>query len=74
MSTQTFESESAQMATPKETAMKYVYFFGGGKAEGNEKMKDVLRLGVRGDPESIHLFIPFLILRMLNTAFFISPA
>ena len=42
MSTQTFESESAQMATPKETAVKYVYFFGGGKAEGNGKMKDVL--------------------------------
>ena len=42
MSTQTFESESAQMATPKETAIKYVYFFGGGKAEGNGKMKDVL--------------------------------
>ena len=30
------------MATPKETAVKYVYFFGGGKAEGNGKMKDVL--------------------------------
>lgn len=33
--------EKEQMATPK-TGTKYVFFFGGGKAEGNGKMKDVL--------------------------------
>src|SRR5512141_1110061 len=27
---------------PKSQATKYVYFFGGGKADGNGKMKDVL--------------------------------
>jgi len=30
------------MATPTVTAVKYVYSFGGGKAEGNGKMKDTL--------------------------------
>ena len=30
------------MATPTVSAVKYVYSFGGGKAEGNGKMKDVL--------------------------------
>jgi len=30
------------MATPTVNTVKYVYFFGGGKAEGNGKMKDVL--------------------------------
>jgi pyruvate,orthophosphate dikinase len=30
------------MATPTISAVKYVYSFGGGKAEGNGKMKDVL--------------------------------
>jgi pyruvate, orthophosphate dikinase len=30
------------MATPTVSAVKYVYFFGGGKAEGNGKMKDTL--------------------------------
>ncbi len=30
------------MATPTVSAVKYVYSFGGGKAEGNGKMKDTL--------------------------------
>ena len=30
------------MATPTVSAVKYVYSFGGGKAEGNGKMKDIL--------------------------------
>jgi pyruvate,orthophosphate dikinase len=30
------------MATPTISAVKYVYSFGGGKAEGNGKMKDTL--------------------------------
>jgi len=34
--------ESETMATPTVTAVKYVYSFGGGKAEGNGKMKDTL--------------------------------
>src|ERR1700686_3399794 len=34
--------ESEAMATPTISAVKYVYFFGGGKAEGNGKMKDTL--------------------------------
>ena len=33
--------EKEQMSTPQ-TGTKYVFFFGGGKAEGNGKMKDVL--------------------------------
>jgi pyruvate,orthophosphate dikinase len=33
------ESPNAQ---PAGAAEKYVYFFGGGKADGNGKMKDVL--------------------------------
>jgi pyruvate, orthophosphate dikinase len=33
--------EKEQMETPQ-TGTKYVFFFGGGKAEGNGKMKDVL--------------------------------
>src|SRR5208337_2389575 len=32
----------AKPATTKPTSTKYVYFFGGGKADGNGKMKDVL--------------------------------
>src|SRR5919108_710320 len=42
MSTSTMEVETAKMATAKEGATKYVYFFGEGKADGNGKMKDVL--------------------------------
>src|ERR1700756_471504 len=35
------EAEVQSSSTPK-SATKYVYFFGGGKAEGNGKMKDEL--------------------------------
>ena len=43
MSTPTMEVETEQMATtPQAGATKYVYFFGGGKADGNGKMKDEL--------------------------------
>src|ERR1043166_7899947 len=38
MSTSTIE----QVESQQEQGTKYVYFFGGGKAEGNGKMKDVL--------------------------------
>jgi pyruvate,orthophosphate dikinase len=31
-----------EIEQPKQQAPKYVYFFGGGKADGNGKMKDVL--------------------------------
>jgi pyruvate,orthophosphate dikinase len=34
--------ESKKAAAQKPSATKYVYFFGGGKADGNGKMKDVL--------------------------------
>jgi pyruvate, orthophosphate dikinase len=34
--------ESKKAATQKQSATQYVYFFGGGKADGNGKMKDVL--------------------------------
>ena len=37
---QTGKQETKQDA--KKSATKYVYFFGGGKAEGDGKMKDVL--------------------------------
>src|SRR5204862_3504544 len=41
MATQTLpETELAN--TNKQSATQYVYFFGGGKADGNGKMKDVL--------------------------------
>ena len=36
------ESKTAETKTAKPAATKYVYFFGGGKADGNGKMKDVL--------------------------------
>ncbi|HEY3929215.1 MAG TPA: pyruvate, phosphate dikinase [Candidatus Koribacter sp.] len=38
----TLETIEASMATPQQKAVQYVYSFGGGKAEGNGKMKDVL--------------------------------
>ncbi len=39
----TLEPIEASLATPQQrAAVKYVYSFGGGKAEGNGKMKDVL--------------------------------
>jgi pyruvate,orthophosphate dikinase len=41
MATQTLP-EAAIAATSKKPATKYVYFFGGGKADGNGKMKDEL--------------------------------
>src|SRR5579871_354222 len=31
-----------EIEVPSKTDIKYVYFFGGGKADGNGKMKDVL--------------------------------
>ncbi len=40
MSTSTLLENHAEQATP--TAVKYVYFFGNGKADGNGKMKDEL--------------------------------
>src|SRR6266540_2923221 len=43
MSTKTFtKTEDHPMATAQEAAVKYVFFFGAGKADGNGKMKDVL--------------------------------
>src|SRR3954471_10942459 len=36
------EVETEKMATPQQSTAKYVFFFGGGKAEGDGKMKDVL--------------------------------
>jgi pyruvate, orthophosphate dikinase len=42
MSTTTMEVENANMATAREGATKYVYFFGEGKADGNGVMKGEL--------------------------------
>src|SRR3954453_17518962 len=36
------EVETKKMATAQQTPAKYVFFFGGGKAEGDGKMKEVL--------------------------------
>ena len=36
------EMQETKKITTKPSATKYVYFFGGGKADGNGKMKDVL--------------------------------
>src|SRR3954454_8491507 len=36
------EVETKKMATPQQSTAKYVFFFGGGKAEGNGKMKEEL--------------------------------
>jgi pyruvate,orthophosphate dikinase len=41
MATMTLPDTDAK-ETPKKTSTKYVYFFGGGKADGDGKMKDVL--------------------------------
>ena len=41
MATTTLPEHEVQV-TPSKQEMKYVYFFGGGKADGNGKMKDVL--------------------------------
>src|SRR3954465_3038474 len=42
MSTTLTAPESEKLTTSKPSAIQYVYFFGGGKADGNGKMKDVL--------------------------------
>src|SRR5690349_925345 len=42
MSTQTIAEVEEKAPATRETATKYVYFFGDGKAEGNGKMKDEL--------------------------------
>src|SRR5690349_2370646 len=42
MSTQTIAEVEEKAPATRETATKYVFFFGGGKAEGNGKMKDEL--------------------------------
>jgi pyruvate, orthophosphate dikinase len=41
MATTTLPEHDVEVTTPK-SDVKYVYFFGGGKADGNGKMKDVL--------------------------------
>ena len=40
--TEIIETKTTETKTTKPAATKYVYFFGGGKADGNGKMKDVL--------------------------------
>jgi pyruvate,orthophosphate dikinase len=42
MSVTTLDYELAEKAKLSQTKIQYVYFFGGGSAEGNGKMKDVL--------------------------------
>jgi pyruvate,orthophosphate dikinase len=42
MATTTLPENEVEVTTPPKSAVKYVYFFGGGKADGNGKMKDVL--------------------------------
>src|SRR5579859_8118704 len=42
MATMTLPETEAKESKTKQSATKYVYFFGGGKADGNGKMKDVL--------------------------------
>ena len=41
MATQTLPETQVEL-TAKKPAIQYVYFFGGGKADGNGKMKDEL--------------------------------
>ena len=36
------KKQDAKKTAPKQSGTKYVYFFGGGKADGDGKMKDVL--------------------------------
>src|SRR5512142_1674217 len=38
----TLNGLETERSTPKASAIQYVYFFGGGHADGNGKMKDVL--------------------------------
>jgi pyruvate,orthophosphate dikinase len=42
MATTTLPESAVEVTTSPKSAVKYVYFFGGGKADGNGKMKDVL--------------------------------
>jgi pyruvate,orthophosphate dikinase len=42
MATTTLPETDVEMTTTTKNEVKYVYFFGGGKADGNGKMKDVL--------------------------------
>ena len=42
MATTTLPEHEVEVITSPKSAVKYVYFFGGGKADGNGKMKDVL--------------------------------
>ncbi len=42
MATTTLPENEVEVSTGKKSDVKYVYFFGGGKADGNGKMKDVL--------------------------------
>jgi pyruvate, orthophosphate dikinase len=42
MATTTLPETEVEMTTRPKDEVKYVYFFGGGKADGNGKMKDVL--------------------------------
>ncbi len=42
MATTTLPDTEMEVSTNKKNDVKYVYFFGGGKADGNGKMKDVL--------------------------------
>ncbi len=42
MATTTLPETEMEVSTSKKNDVKYVYFFGGGKADGNGKMKDVL--------------------------------
>jgi pyruvate, orthophosphate dikinase len=42
MATTTLPETEVEISTNKKNDVKYVYFFGGGKADGNGKMKDVL--------------------------------
>jgi pyruvate,orthophosphate dikinase len=42
MATTTLPESAVEVTTPTRSDVKFVYFFGGGKADGNGKMKDVL--------------------------------
>jgi pyruvate,orthophosphate dikinase len=42
MATTTLPESAVEVTTSPKSAVKFVYFFGGGKADGNGKMKDVL--------------------------------
>src|SRR5580765_8891769 len=42
MATTTLPETEVEVKTSPKNEVKYVYFFGGGKADGNGKMKDVL--------------------------------